>query len=155
MKKKVLVFGLGQSCRNQPDIAVRVIEYLRNRSNDNNLELIDSTSCKKNLAECIESAEQMIVIDINSDKINPGAVKVYEGFEMDAFIRHRQTRDSQNTALRDAMKNATLKGKLPSHRALVGIDAIQSAQDSAEPENNTAVIRACQKIFEITECWKI
>ncbi|MDQ1363133.1 MAG: hydrogenase maturation protease [Pseudomonadota bacterium] len=156
MKKKILVFGFGHSPRASSDVAVCVIDYLRQRSNTNNLELLDSNSCDKNLSECIESTEQLIVIDANHAHTRPGSVKVYEGFEMDAFVTHRKNDDTHEANLRDALNAALLNGKLPRHRALIGIQASSfDAHELDETDVNQVINQACHRIFEITEYWKI
>ena len=155
MKKKVLVFGFGHVSQSKNDVAVCVIDYLRNRVNVNNLELLDSNSCEKNLAECIESTEQLIVIDTDHAHARNDSVHVYEGFEMDAFVRHGKNDDTHDDLLRDALSSALQKGKLPRHRALVGIRAAALGEGGSEVDFNHAVNRACLKIFEITENWKI
>lgn len=156
MKKRVLVFGFGHSAQNTGDVAVCVIDYLRKRSNVNNLELLDSNSSDMNLSECIESTEQLIVIDTNHAHAQSGSVRIYEGFEMDAFVTHRNNSDTHEANLRDALNVASSNGKLPRHRALVGIQAASIESDGLSDEAMTlAISRACQKIFEITEYWKI
>lgn len=156
MKKKVLVFGLGHATQKQNDVAVSVIDYLRKRSHDNSLELVDSVSCGKNLEECIESSEQLIVIDANHAKTQRESVRVYEGFEMDAFVKHRNNEDTHEAYLRDAILKASMKGKLPRHRALVGIQTAMNDNFDANQSNmNLAINRACQKVFEITQNWRI
>lgn len=156
MKKKVLVFGFGHSPEDSTDVAVCVVDYLRKRINVNNLELLDSNSCNKNLSECIESTEQLIVIDTNHAPALSDSVRVYEGFEMDAFVNHRNNDDAHEANLRDALSVASSKGKLPRHRALVGIQAASAGSDVLSDAAMDLVIgRACQKVFEITEYWKI
>lgn len=158
MKKKVLVFGIGDGSQNKKDVSVTVVEYLRNRNknNINNLELLDSISCEKNILECIESTEQLIVIDVDHTHGRHEPVHVYEGFEMDAFLKHRKNNDAHDTVLREALSSALRKGKLPRHRALVGIRAVMTDNNPVmDAENNYAINRACQKVFEITEYWKI
>ena len=156
MKKRVLVYGFGHVSLNKKDIAVRVIDFLRDRSNVNNLELIDSTTCDKDLSSCIESAEQLIVIDSNHAQARKGSVRVYEGFEMDAFVKHRKNDDAHEAKLCEALSGASRKGKLPRHRALVGIDPVSNEmEDLNEVSMNYTINRACQKVFEITEYWKI
>jgi hydrogenase maturation protease len=155
MKKKVLVFGFGHVSQNKNDIAVCVIDYLRNRSNIQNLELLDSNSCEKNLEEYIESTEQLIVIDADHAHVRSDAVHVYEGFEMDAFIKHNKSDNTHDVALREALNTASRRGRLPRHRALVGIQAVSTEQNSRELNISLTISRACQKVFEITENWKI
>lgn len=155
MKKKVLVFGFGHISQNKNDVAVCVIDYLRNRNNISDIELLDSNSCEKNLAECIESTDQLIVIDTDHAHIRREVVHVYEGFEMDAFIRHGTGDDTHDVVLRDALNAASLRGKLPRHRALVGIKADSNALTSDDLHINQTINRACQKVFEITQNWKI
>lgn len=157
MKKKILVFGFGNTSNNLNDVAVCVIDYLRKRSNDNNLDLVDSTSCEHNLSECIQSTDQLIVVDSAREDSKAESVRVYEGIEMDAFVTHRSNINMHESNLRDALSMASLKGKLPRHRALIGIRRA-AENDSSEMSNlvrKQTIGRACQKIFEITEYWKI
>jgi len=156
MNKKVLVLGLGNILQTDEGIGVHVINSLKKKNCIQNINIIDGGTHSFSLAEPIEEADQMVVIDTAELNSPPGSVKVFEGIEMDAFVANGKKSSAHEIGLKDALSMALLNGKLPAHRALVGIQPEKFGwgnKPTAALEK--AIPRACQRVFEITENWKV
>ena len=165
MKQKVVVLGLGNTLQTDEGIGVHVVNYLKQQNHIKDIEIIDggtmSSGTKQSLVqlhlvEPIESADQLIVVDTAELNTGPGSVKVFEGIEMDAFISSAKKTSAHEVGLKDALGIALLEGRLPRHRALVGIQPKQFGWGNQPTEDVAqAIPLACQKIFEITTNWKV
>ncbi len=156
MNKKVLVLGLGNILQTDEGIGIHVINSLKRFNCIKNVELVDGGMHSFNLAVPIEEVDQIVVVDTAQLNSPPGSVKVFEGIEMDAFVANGEKSSAHETGLKDALNTALLDGKLPCHRALVGIQPEKLDQGERPTEAlEKAIPRACQKVFEITENWKI
>jgi hydrogenase maturation protease len=156
MNKKVLVLGLGNILQTDEGIGVHVINYIRERGCIRNAEIVDGGTHSFSLSGPIEEAEQMVVIDTAELNAPPGSIQVFEGMEMDAFVAHGKKSSAHEIGLKDALSMALLNGKLPPHRALIGIQPEKFGWGEKPTKAlEKAIPRACQKAFEITENWKI
>lgn len=155
MSNKVLVLGLGNTLQTDEGIGVHVINYIKQKDCIRDAEFIDGGTHSFNLAEPIEQTDKLVIVDTAELGAPPGSIKVFEGIEMDAFIANGQKSSAHEIGLKDAMSIALLQGKLPAHRALVGIQPEKFGWGEQPTEKVAAAIpHACSKIFEITENWK-
>jgi len=156
MNEKVLVLGLGNILQTDEGIGVHVINRLKEHNFIKNVEFIDGGTHSFNLAGPIEGADKVVVVDTAELNSPPGSVKVFEGIEMDAFVANGKKSSAHEIGLKDALSIALLNGKLPCHRALVGIQP-EKLEWGERPTKTLekAIPIACQKVFEITEDWKI
>jgi hydrogenase maturation protease len=156
MKQKVVVLGLGNTLQTDEGIGVHVVNYLRQHNHIENVEYIDGGTLGFNLVDPIESADKLIVVDTADLNAKPGSVKVFEGIEMDAFIAGGKKTSAHEVGLQDALTMALMQGRLPAHRALVGIQPKQFGWgDSPTEDVAMAIPVACQKVFEISQNWKV
>ena len=156
MNKKILVLGLGNILQTDEGIGVHVINYLKKRNSIKNLDLVDGGTHSFSLAGPIEEADKMVVVDTAELNSLPGSVKVFEGIEMDAFVANGKKSSAHEIGLKDALSMALLSGKLPAHRALIGIQPGKFGWGEEPTEKvKQAIPRASQRVFEITENWKI
>lgn len=155
MNIKIVVLGLGNTLQTDEGIGVHVVNYLKRQKPVDNTEYIDGGTMSFNLVGPIESADQLIVVDTAELNAQPGSVKVFEGIDMDAFIAHAKKTSAHEVGLRDALSIALLEGRLPAHRALVGIQPKQFGWgDRPTDVVADAIPIACQKVFEISQSWK-
>jgi len=156
MYRKVVILGLGKQTSECIGIGVCVINHLKKNKSIKNAQFIADEETDLDLIDSIESADQLIVVDTTDLKLLPGDIKIFEGFEMDAFISSGKHQVDHEDELKNALSLALADGKFPAHRALVGI---QPGKYGWGNEDNNLVAKsipkACQKIFEITENWKV
>jgi len=156
MNKKIVVLGLGNTLQTDEGIGVHVVNYLKAHKPSKDIEYIDGGTMSFNLLGPIESADRLIVVDTAELNHPPGSVKVFEGIEMDAFIASANKTSAHEVGLRDALGMALLNGRLPGHRALVGIQPKQFGWGNQPTEVVAGAIpTACKKVFEISQNWKV
>lgn len=156
MKNKVLVLGLGNIHHSDEGVGVHVINSLKSRSHISDAEFVHGEMLNGNIADTIEKTDCLIVVDMTEMGASPGSVRVFEGIEMDAFIASHDENDDHETGLKTALKIALKDGRLPRHRALVGVQPKAFGRgDELSNEVASAVPYACCKVFEIAENWKI
>lgn len=154
MNIKTVVLGLGNTLQTDEGIGVHVINYLKALNHMKNVEYIDGGTMSFNLVGPIESTDQLIVVDTAELNAQPGSVKVFQGIEMDAFIACAKKTSAHEIGLQDALSIALLEGRLPTHRALVGIQPKQFGWgDQPSEAVANAIPIASQKVFEISQGW--
>ena len=156
MNNKVLILGLGNAKHSDESIGVHVINCLKERSQIPNAEFIHSGMLNGDITDSIENTDCLIVVDMTEMDVAPGSIRVFEGIEMDAFIASHDASLHHETGLKNALSAALRDGRLPSHRALVGVQprAFDDGYEITEEVAN-AIPYACCKVFEIAENWKI
>ena len=156
MNNKILILGLGNSEHCDDGIGVHVINCLKERSQISNAEFIHGGMLNGDITDTIENTDCLIVVDMTEMDVAPGSIRVFEGIEMDAFITSHDESPHHETGLKNALSAALRDGRLPSHRALVGVQpkTFDGGNELTE-EVARAVPYACCKVFEIAENWKI
>jgi len=156
MNKKILVFGLGDTHQTDDGIGVHVVNYLKKRNRLKNAEIIDGTLLSTNLTEAFSNIDQIIVVETVEFNSDPGSVRVFEGIEMDAFVTRGKMTCVHKTGLNHILNLTRSHGRLPNHRALVGIQP-GSLNQGMEPSEKvaSAIPKACQRVFEISSNWVI
>jgi hydrogenase maturation protease len=156
MNQKVLVFGMGDTCQTDDGIGVHVINYLKKKNCLKNAEIVDGTLLPTNLTEAFSDIDQLIVIETAEFNSAPGSVKVFEGIEMDAFVTRHKMNCVHKTGLNHILNLTRSHGRLPTHRALVGIQPASLGEGIAPSEKVArAIPKACQRVFEISSNWMI
>ena len=155
MNNRVFVFGMGDTHHTDDGIGIHVINYLKKKNRIKNVEIIDEATLQSNLAEAVSDIDQLIVIETAEFHSVPGSVKVFEGIEMDAFV-NKAANCLHGTGLESILKLTRSKGRLPGHRALVGIQPENLDQgDKPSEKVAMAISKACQRVFEISSNWVI
>jgi hydrogenase maturation protease len=155
-KNKTLVLGIGNTLLSDEGVGVHVINQLILENEFSpDVCYMDGGTLSFTLAQSIESCDQLIVVDASEIKSAPGAVQVFENEAMDFFISNGNKKSVHEVGLVDVMSIAMLAGKLPSRRALVGIQP-----DSLDwGEHPTAAVQqaipmACEEINRIIKRWQ-
>jgi len=154
-EETILVLGLGNTLLTDEAVGVRVIEHLRdNPKNDNTgLTLMDGGTMGLTLLVAMEDADAMIVVDAALLDQSPGAVHVFEGPDMDHFLRHRG-RSPHDIGLDDIMDGLRLREAVPRHRALVGIQpAVLTVGEHLTPDVKAALPAAAKAIRALVASW--
>lgn len=156
MNKKVLVFGLGDTQHSDDGFGVHVINYLKKQNRLKNAEILDGALLQSNLPESFSDVDQLIVIETAEFNSDPGSVKVFEGIEMDAFVRKDKIACIHKTGINHILNMTRSQGQLPNHRALVCLQPESLSQGNELSEQGvTAIPKACKKVFEISVNWVI
>jgi hydrogenase maturation protease len=147
---------MGDTHKMDDGIGIHVIQYLKKKNSLTNVEIIDEMLLQSNLAEVFMDIEQLIVVETAEFNSAPGSVKVFEGIEMDAFLSKDKITCVHKKGLKYILNLTRTDGRLPAHRALVGIQPANLSQGDRPSEKVAkAIPRACQRVFEISSNWVI
>lgn len=152
----ILVLGLGNVLLKDEAVGVRVVESLENHPQTKSLglKLMDGGTMGLTLMVDMEDADALIIIDAALVEGPPGTVKVFEGDDMDYFLRHRG-RSPHDIGLDDIMDGLRLREAVPEHRALVGIQpADLTVGEDLTPAVQTAVSQAADSVIQVVRRWK-
>jgi hydrogenase maturation protease len=154
--KKILILGLGNTLLSDEAVGVRVMESLRNHPDCQryNLSLLDGGTMGLSLLVDMEDANAMIIIDAAQLNQRPGAVQVFEGADMDHFLRHRG-RSPHDIGLDDLMDGLRLRQAVPEQRALVGVQPqILTVGESLSDDVAAALPLAAEAVFGVLRRWE-
>ncbi len=152
--KTTLVLGLGNTLLTDEAVGVRVVERLQGMPVSAGLTLRDGGTMGLTLLVEMEDADAMVVVDAAWLQSDPGTMRVFEGAEMDHFLRTRG-RNPHDIGLDDLMDALRLREAVPEHRALVGIEpASLSVGDSLSPAVALSVPKAAAAVLGIVEKWQ-
>jgi hydrogenase maturation protease len=116
-----LVLGFGNVLLSDDGAGVQLLEQLRSELGPDAAHFIDAGTLSFSLLPYIEAADAMLVIDAADINDGAGAVALYEGEAMDAFLRSTRRRTVHEVGLIDLLDMARLRDCLPGRRALLCI----------------------------------
>ncbi len=155
-KNKTLVLGIGNTLLSDEGVGVHVINQLiLENAFSPDVFYMDGGTLSFTLAQSIESCDQLIVVDASEIKSTPGAVRVFENEAMDFFISNGNKKSVHEVGLVDVMSIAMLAGRLPSRRALVGIqpDSLDWGECPTKVVQQ-AIPQACEEVNRIIQRWQ-
>jgi hydrogenase maturation protease len=150
-----LVLGFGNALLSDDGAGLRVVERLRMQCAATEYECIDGGTLSFTLLAHVEAAAAMLVIDAANIERPPGTVALFEGAQMDDFLRGARRRTVHEVGLIDLLDMARLLGCLPERRALLCLqpDTIDwSISLSAPVERSLEQATAMAK--ELLERWQ-
>ncbi|OOG22439.1 peptidase M52 [Thioalkalivibrio denitrificans] len=152
---RTLVLGLGNTLLQDEGIGVHVIGELARLGPDaSGVDYVDGGTLSFTLAGVIVESDALIVVDTAQLDSAPGTVRVFEGAEMDAFVGSGRKTSVHEVSLRDLLAIATLEGRLPARRALIGIQPeVLDWGESLSPAVAAAVPLACTEVRALLERW--
>jgi hydrogenase maturation protease len=154
--RKTLVLGIGNTLLSDEGVGVHVIEALRGRfAAADEVELLDGGTLSFTLAGPIEEADALVVVDAAELKSDPGAIMIFEGADMDAFLTGNRKSSVHEVGLIDLMAIAHLAGHWPAQRALVAIQPEKVDWGEAPTEKVAAAVPlACKHIQDLIGTWR-
>ncbi len=119
---KTLVLGIGNTLLGDEGAGVYAVRHLQEKYPEwNDVDFLDGGTLSFTLAGPIEDANNLIVIDATQLKQAPGAVRMFEGKDMDRFLGSNRKSSVHEVSLMDLLAVACLAEALPARRALIGI----------------------------------
>ncbi|MDU8925767.1 hydrogenase maturation protease [Alisedimentitalea sp. MJ-SS2] len=152
----ILVLGLGNTLLTDEAVGVRVLEHLGTFPEDQtrNLRMLDGGTMGLTLLVEMEDADAMVIIDSAYLEAAPGTVEVFEGAEMDHFLRTR-SRNAHDIGLDDLMDALRLREAVPEKRALIGVQPQDLSVGEALTEAVAAAVpEAAEAVTTLAERWK-
>lgn len=154
--RQILVLGLGNTLLKDEAVGVRVAEFLgaRSQADELGLRCLDGGTMGLSLLIEMEDAGAMVVIDAAELGGDPGDMELFEGAQMDDFLRTR-SRNAHDIGLDDLMDALRLRQAVPDNRALLGIQpADMQVGGEMTAEVASAVPQAAELILSLTRRWR-
>jgi hydrogenase maturation protease len=152
---KTLVLGIGNTLLSDEGVGVHVVNALREQSSPHDIEFMDGGTLSFTLADPIQSFEQLIVIDASEIGQPPGSIEVFENESMDHFVSTGNKKSVHEVSLVDVMSIALLSGKLPTRRALIGIQPLSiDWGDKPTQAVSDAIPAACRQVETLIARWQ-
>lgn len=121
MDNKTLVLGVGNTLLSDEGAGVHVVRYLQDHHPLPGVDYLDGGTLSFTLAQAIEDADNLIVVDAAQLHAPAGTVQVFRNAEMDHFLGQHRKRSVHEVSLIDLMAVACLSEHMPARRALIGI----------------------------------
>lgn len=155
MSGETLILGLGNTLLGDEGVGVHAVNYLQQEKPSlGEAVLMDGGTLSFVLADPIEEADSLIVIDAAQVGSTPGTVRVFEGAEMDRFVSSSKLHSVHEVSLSDLLTIALLSGQLPPQRALIGIQPERIEwSDALSASVQAAVPKVCESVREILQRW--
>lgn len=153
---KTLVLGVGNTLLADEGAGVHAMRYLRNHSESlPETEFLDAGTLSFTLVDDIASADNLIIFDAAQLNAVPGAIRIFEGDELDDFLRSGR-RSVHEVGFADLMDIARLQDCLPVNRALIGIQPeLLGWGDSPGDSVNAAIPAAADSALALIEKWSV
>lgn len=156
MGATTLILGIGNTLLSDEGAGVHAIRHLQeNYPELDDVSLIDGGTLSFTLAVPLQAADALIVIDAAELKSVPGSVAVFEGEAMDAYLNSGKRRSVHEVGLVDLMAIARLSDRLPSRRALIGIQPEKLEWGETPSDAVAAAIpEVCRRTTDLLERWR-
>lgn len=151
-----LVLGIGNSLLSDEGVGVHVVKYLEQQHpNLSQVSFVDGGTLSFSLAPLLETASHLIVIDAAQLQASTGAVCLFEGKEVDSFLR-AHARSVHEISLRDLLDMVQLTERAPQQQALFAIQAINLGWgEFPSPEVAATIPEVAQQVLLLLERWGI
>jgi hydrogenase maturation protease len=115
------IVGIGNNLLTDDGAGIHALERVALENADDDLACIDGGTVGLALLDRLSDLDGLIALDAMILGKEPGAVTVLQGEAMDAHLRN-QRGSVHEVGLSDLMDALRLRGELPEHRALIGIE---------------------------------
>ncbi len=119
--KSIAVVGIGNSLLTDDGAGIHTLERFAAGNDDDTIDCIDGGTVGLALLDRLAGLDGLVALDAMKLGKEPGTVTVLQNEDMDAHLR-RQKGSVHEVGLSDLMDALRLRGELPHHRALVGIE---------------------------------
>lgn len=153
---RTLVLGIGNTLLGDEGAGVHAIYELQKRNTElDKVEFMDGGTLSFTLAASVEDCDKLIVIDAAELKSPPGTVRTFVNEDMDHFLGSQRKRSVHEVSLMDLLGVALLSGRLPKHRALIGIQP-QFIDWATEPTDavSAGIGEACTQAESLLRAWQ-
>jgi hydrogenase maturation protease len=116
-----LVLGFGNVLLRDDGAGARLAAQLQVEMGFGLADFVDCGTMIRDLLPYIEARDSLLVIDSADLSGVPGTVRLFEGPQMDGFLKSTRCRTVRELGVTDLIAMARLRGCLPSRRALLCI----------------------------------
>ena len=119
--KSIAVVGIGNSLLTDDGAGIHTLERFAEGNSDDTIDCIDGGTVGLALLDRLAGLDGLVALDAMKLGKAPGSVTVLQDEDMDSHLR-RQKGSVHEVGLSDLMDALRLRGELPCHRALIGIE---------------------------------
>ena len=119
--KSIAVVGIGNSLLTDDGAGIHTLERFAEDNTDDGVCCLDGGTVGLALLDRLSNLDGLVALDAMILGKRPGAVTVLQGEDMDSHLRN-QRGSVHEVGLSDLMDALRLRGELPKHRALIGIE---------------------------------
>ncbi len=150
-----LVLGFGNVLLSDDGAGVQVVARLREELGAEAADFIDAGTLSFSLLPYIETTDAMLAIDAADIEGAPGAIRLFEGADMDTFLSTARRRTVHEVGLIDLLDMARLRDCLPCRRALLCLQParIDWSEDLSAPLA-LALPEAVRQAAALLERWR-
>ncbi len=109
-ENKILILGIGNLLLQDEGIGIHAIDYLKNKTLPNHVELLDGGTGGFHLLELFQRYNRIIIIDATLDQNEPGTVRLIEPKYSTDYPKSLSAHD---IGLKDLVESAMLLGNSP------------------------------------------
>jgi hydrogenase maturation protease len=148
---KILVLGIGNTLLTDEGVGIFAMRELESRFGPReDMEFLDGGTLSFTLAVPIAECDALLVIDAAELGAVPGAVRSFEGLEMDRFLGANRKSSVHEVGLLDLMSISQLSGHWPQQRALIGVQpAVVAWGEALTPQVAAALPEVCSLAVQI------
>jgi len=152
--KSIAVVGIGNSLLTDDGAGIHTLERFREGNTDDDVCCLDGGTVGLALLDRLAELNGLVALDAMILGKEPGAVTVLMGEDMDAHLRN-QRGSVHEVGLSDLMDALRLRGELPEHRALIGIEPADMNWGTEPTEVVAAAVpEAAAHARELVQQWR-
>lgn len=156
---RTVILGIGNPLLSDEGVGVHAIRWLDSNVDEGqknllNVDFVDGGTIGFALSGLIGDADQIVIIDAAQLHGEPGAVQVFTGEDMDRFLGQRQSLAVHEVSLLDVLSVVMLEDRLPSKRAIIGIQpaSLEWGETPTEPVAKS-IPGACHAALDLVRGW--
>ena len=152
--KAIAVVGIGNSLLTDDGAGIHTLERFSREHADEDVCCLDGGTVGLALLNRLANLDGLVALDAMILGKEPGSVTVLVGEEMDSHLRN-QRGSVHEVGLSDLMDALRLRGELPPHRALIGIEpADMDWGTEPTPSVAAAVPKAAALAHDLVREWR-
>ena len=154
MTRSVAIVGIGNNLLTDDGAGIHALNVVAEQYADDDVDCIDGGTVGLGLLDRLGGLHGLVALDAMILGKPPGSVTVLEGDDMDVHLR-RQRGSVHELGLSDLLDALRLRGELPAHRALVGIEpADMDWGTQPTPAVIAALPEATSHIRRLLQAWR-
>ena len=151
--KSIAVVGIGNSLLTDDGAGIHTLERFAAGNEDDTIDCIDGGTVGLALLDRLAGLDGLIALDAMKLGKPPGSVTVLLNEDMDLHLR-RQKGSVHEVGLSDLMDALRLRGELPDHRALIGIEPADMDWGTEPTEPVAAAVpEAASRALDLVRSW--
>ena len=152
--RSIAVVGIGNSLLTDDGAGIHTLERFAEGNTDDDVCCLDGGTVGLALLDRLADLDGLVALDAMILGKEPGAVTVLQGEDMDSHLRN-QRGSVHEVGLSDLVDALRLRGELPRHRALVGIEPADMNWGTEPTESVAAAVpEAAAAAHDLVRSWR-